>query len=633
MLSIAKLSPRRIFSALAWRFRHLIGDERIDRVIVHAARIWRPALRRPQFIGIAGSAGKTTTKELLQRMLSLRLHGISNPFSLNALPEVAKVVLRLRPSHDFCITELSEDRPGIMDQPLSLLRPDIGIVTVVGRDHWSAFNSKETIAREIGKLVSALPAHGTAVLNADDEMVSAMAEACPAKVITYGISSNATLRADSVSSVWPDRLKMKLTWGLESAALQTQLCGTHFLPAVLGAIGGGLAAGLTLRDCVEGIGKGSPFEGRMQPVRTPEGVTFIRDDFKAPLWTVDTCFEFMRQARAQRKIIVIGELSDVGSAKEDKYRRVARRAQDIADITVFVGLWGSSALATQQSGKEDAVRFFIHVRDAADYLKRINRPGDLVLLKGTNKHDHLLRIILTRTDEVACWRNDCKRHDFCDQCDHRMTPSGAAPSWLELDDQKAKLAVSIRTAELNAEPGGLVIVGMGNPESRYRGTPHNVGYEVVEQLAELWKLEWSETPEAWVARGFVGAQAVYLVKARAAMNLTGQALKRLSQHSGFTPAKCILVFDDLSLPIGSIRYREAGGAGGHRGVASVLEAFQSSAFQRLKLGVGQAHARHNQLNYVISPWDTLSRPQIDLGIRAASNHISAMLQKQDCIFS
>ena len=96
------------------------------------------------------------------------------------------------------------------------------------------------------------------------------------------------------------------------------MCGTHWIPSVLGAIGGGLAAGMTLDECAKGIASVAPFDGRMQPVDTPEGVTFIRDDYKAPLWTVDACFEFMKVARAQRKIIVIGELQDIASQKGAK---------------------------------------------------------------------------------------------------------------------------------------------------------------------------------------------------------------------------------------------------------------------------------------------------------------------------
>ncbi len=352
MTLITKLPPARLSAALAWRFRALVGDQRVDRAIVKVAQAWRPHLRKPVFIGIAGSAGKTTTKELLHGVLSYRQRGLSNPSSLNALPEVAKVVLRLRPGHDFCIAELSEDKPGIMDAPLALLRPSIGIVTVLGSDHLSAFGSRDGIVKEVGKMVAALPATGTAVLNADDDAVLAMAKHCVAKVITYGRSPSAALRAEDVQSVWPDRLQMTLVWGTERIAVRPQLCGTHWLPAVLGAIGGGLAAGLSLRDCVCGIAAVASFDGRMQPVTTQDGVTFIPDDFKAPVWTLDACFEFMQTARAKRKIIVIGELSDVGPEKGAKYKRTAIRARDLADIVIFVGPWASSALKARKPGDE-----------------------------------------------------------------------------------------------------------------------------------------------------------------------------------------------------------------------------------------------------------------------------------------
>ena len=87
----------------------------------------------------------------------------------------------------------------------------------------------------------------------------------------------------------------------------------------------------------------------MQPVDTPEGVTFIRDDYKAPLWTAETCFEFIATARARRKIIVIGSLSDCGAGAPEKYIKVAKRAQEIADLTIFVGPWASQVLKARKA--------------------------------------------------------------------------------------------------------------------------------------------------------------------------------------------------------------------------------------------------------------------------------------------
>ena len=112
-------------------------------------------------------------------------------------------------------------------------------------------------------------------------LVLAMAAKSIARVITYGLSPNAELRAEEISSVWPERLQMTLVRGSERVKLSTQLCGTHWVPSVLGAIGGGLAAGMTLDECAKGIASVAPFDGRMQPVTTSDGITFIRDDYQS----------------------------------------------------------------------------------------------------------------------------------------------------------------------------------------------------------------------------------------------------------------------------------------------------------------------------------------------------------------
>ena len=320
----------RLFHATAWRVRKLVGDRRVDDFLVKLALRWRPVLRKPVFVGIAGSAGKTTAKDLLHGILSGVLHGIASPGTLNVPPEVAKTVLRVRPNHAYCIAELSEHLPGVMDANLVLFQPAIAIVTVVKDDHLAAFESRDALAGEIAKLVHHLPPTGTAVLNADDTQVLAMATQCRARVLTYGLAPEADVRAEDVSAAWPQRLQMTLVYRDQREHVQTQLCGAHWLPSVLGAVGGALASGLTLAQCAKGLEGVEPFEGRMQPVTTPEGVTFIRDDFKAPLWTLDACFEFMKAAKAKRKIVVIGELSDIINKKEKRYEQVAHRAQDIA---------------------------------------------------------------------------------------------------------------------------------------------------------------------------------------------------------------------------------------------------------------------------------------------------------------
>jgi aminoacyl-tRNA hydrolase len=613
----------RLRAAVAWRLHRLLGDKIVYGALLVVAKLWRRALKKPIYVAVVGSGGKTTTKELLLGMLSQKGKGVGNPSSLNNLEEIAMALLRVRPGHAFFATELSENRPGAMDKPLALLQPDIGVVTVVQDDHLTAFSSREELAAEMAKLITALPATGTAVLNADDERVLGMASHCAAKVITYGSSDKADLRAEGVSSVWPERLQMTLVRGDERVKLQTQLCGVHWLPSVLGAIGSGLAAGMTLGECAAGLAKVAPFEGRMQPVMTPGKVTFIRDDFKAPLWTLDACFEFMKAAKADRKIIVIGELSDVGSKKGQKYARAAALAQQIADITVFVGPWASSALKMRKTGDGAQLHAFNHVRDAAEFLKSISREGDLVLLKGSSKKDHLLRIIMARTNSISCWRDDCKLNMFCDACPQRNNPVGVPPA-RQSPPAPPQHDSATGSAPQATPTTAQIFVGLGNPGSQFDNTPHNVGYALADRLATAFGLTWEAQDHAWLARGLVDGRNICIVKLRAEMNLTGDKLKKLSQQLSFGPEQCILLYDDLDLPLGTVRPRPKGGAGGHRGVASILEAFQTDGFRRIKIGVGPADTTADRVDHVLRIFDAQSQAVIDQAIPQAQAHALEM---------
>jgi aminoacyl-tRNA hydrolase len=359
----------------------------------------------------------------------------------------------------------------------------------------------------------------------------------------------------------------------------------------------------------------------MQPVTAQGGVTFVRDDWKAPLWTVDACLDFMQAAQAKRKILVIGTLSDCGAGAPEKYVKVAKQTQEIADLTVFVGPWASQVLKARKPGTQDALRVFRNVRDAAEFLKTTVQADDLVLLKGTNKQDHLLRLILARSGEgIACWRDDCQRHTFCNACPDRGKSSGlpvlmGQPARTELESGPGDGGLSPLDA------GVQVILGLGNPEAKYQGTPHNIGYEVVETLAAAWGLSWDQIPEAWIARGSIRGCPVCLVKLQIAMNLTGAGLLRLSEQIGFTPEQCVVVHDDLDMPIGTVRARLSGGAGGHRGVASVLEAFQTDAFRRVKVGVGHSKAKLDRVGYVLTPLDAESRVAADVAIASAQARV------------
>ena len=134
-----------------------------------------------------------------------------------------------------------------------------------------------------------------------------------------------------------------------------------------------------------------------------------------------------------------------------------------------------------------------------------------------------------------------------------------------------------------------VIAGLGNPGESYANTPHNVGFDVVDVLAKRLDAEWKNSSgfHARVARTAVAGQALMLVKPQTFMNLSGTSVAPLLRYFGGEPGDLTVVLDDADLPLGSLRIRASGGSGGHRGLASVIEALGTEAFPRVRLGVGR----------------------------------------------
>ncbi|UCV01949.1 aminoacyl-tRNA hydrolase [Dechloromonas denitrificans] len=607
-----------ISGALEWRIRSRIGDQLIDSSIIRIALKYRQLVNATQFIGIAGSVGKTTAKDILVGILSVCGKTSGTPLSLNAAPEVAKVVLRTRPWYRFCAAELGESSPGSLDTQLAVLQPSIGIITVVGDDHLTAFGSRSAIAREFAKLVEAIPAHGTIVLNIDDELVSGLHTYAKCPVLTYGTSANANLQATDITSIWPYPLQFTANFKGESVAIHTQLYSRQLLTSALAAIGGGLAAGLTLADCAQGISRTPPAEGRMQPVIAPRGITFIRDDFKSPAWTVRPLLEQLGAARAKRKIFVLGTISNC-QHKEHEIFKLAQEALQVADIAIFTGRLASAALKAHRSGTESRLQAFTQIHDVATYLESIQQDGDLILLKGTNKKDHLIRISMSLMGTVNCWVDDCGRDMFCSECSHLQAHRGTPGTIAQLSANPASAAPE--TLLPVATPSDQVIIGLGNPGTEFARTPHNVGYETLDTLCSSAAGEWREYPEAWIAKASIDNCNLWLIKIKTAMNLTGPALKNLSEGMHFGADQCILVFDDIDMPIGKVRIRMSGSSGGHRGVASILDALQTDQLRRVKIGIKSASPTHFDTSAVLKQFDEAAYATIKQSFETAKEQL------------
>jgi UDP-N-acetylmuramoyl-tripeptide--D-alanyl-D-alanine ligase len=579
----------RLLRAIRWRLLEL---EAAAWRRLGLARLYRKLLSRVVFIGVTGSCGKTTTKELIAAVLATRLTGRSTPGNHKVTPHLERTLVRVRPWDDFCLVEMAIARRGVLlfDDTLRLIRPQIGVVTVIGTDHLSIYHSAEGVAAQKRRLIESLPAHGTAVLNADDPLVRDMQRHCRARVITYGVAADALLRAENVSARWPERLSFTLQHERHTLEVRTQLCGAHLVSAVLAALAVGLSMGISLEEAVQAVGTVPPFDRRLSPFAHPDGFTIVRDDFKAPLWSIPAALQFMKEARAQRKIIVFGSISDYSGRSDRTYVAVARQALDVADRVIFVGNASAKCLTAKRHARDDALQAFYSVEAAAEHLHGWLRSGDLVLLKGSG---------IDRLDSIVA---------------ESRRPRSIATAW-------ATAVVS----------GGRlqVVVGLGNPSARYYDTPHNVGHRVLDLLASVLGAKWQQEKDAMVARVESGGQTVVLLKPSARMNATGPRLRAIGERLGFGPPDFILVHDDLDLPIRSVRVRTRSGAGGHRGVRSVLQAFRTDEIRRVRVGVGRPEGGQRVGDYVLTPFGAASLAIIDEASAEAADRVLALLGRRE----
>lgn len=172
-----------------------------------------------------------------------------------------------------------------------------------------------------------------------------------------------------------------------------------------------------------------------------------------------------------------------------------------------------------------------------------------------------------------------------------------------------------------------LIVGLGNPGPQYLLTRHNIGFLIVDALAEAHGLKWTPWPLAEVAEGEIGTQEVVLGKPLTFMNRSGEAVKGLINRYGISPERLLVVHDDIDLPFGRLRLKRRGGHGGHHGVESVMGAVGHGDFPRLKVGIGRPLHKEEVVDYVLSPFTEQERDLLPEIVERALSALETVLSE------
>jgi UDP-N-acetylmuramoyl-tripeptide--D-alanyl-D-alanine ligase len=381
------------------------------------AFLWRRVMFRTTFIAITGSAGKTTATACLGSILSAYAPTNWQPGGGNNRTSLSRLVLRTRFHHRFTVIEVGTRAPGALRRAAWMIAPDIAVVLRVLNVHSNAFPTLDDMAAEKAQLLSRLGRRGRAVLNADDPRVLTMADGRMDQVRTFGNSPASFLVADQVSAVWPQRLSFRARCGNQSSQVETNFPGAHLLPSVLAALTTAILCGLSLEQAATVIKTVQPVPGRMNPVLLPNGAWVIRDDFNSTLPTLLAGLEFLAQAQASRRIIVMGDVLDSGLTVRPRARDLGQRAAKVADLAVFLSEEGrlSAKSAVEAGMTEASARSYRDLKEATAFLKSELRPGDLVLTHGWQGR-HIERLILSQLGDIGCWIDRCPKVLACEMC-------------------------------------------------------------------------------------------------------------------------------------------------------------------------------------------------------------------------
>ncbi|TMG51132.1 MAG: UDP-N-acetylmuramoyl-tripeptide--D-alanyl-D-alanine ligase [Chloroflexi bacterium] len=335
-------------------------------------------------VGITGNVGKTTTKEATAAALGARYRVLRTASSFNNEIGVPLTFLGIEPSHEVAVIEMGFYVPGEIADLCRLVRPRIGIITRIPDVpvHYSRTPSVDAIAAGKAELIEALPADGVALLNADDARVRALASRTKARVVLFGESGDADLRASDVSARGVEGLRFVAHDGARSVEVQLPLPGRHLVSSALAALGAASSLGVPLAEAAIALSVMDAPAHRMN-VRRAANLVVIDDSYNASPAAVMAALAVLGSV-STRRVAVIGDMLELGTLSADAHEAVGREAAKQTDVLVGVGELASTIVTSARSA---GLRDTHEVADRAEalvLLRRILRRGDTVLVKGSH---------------------------------------------------------------------------------------------------------------------------------------------------------------------------------------------------------------------------------------------------------
>lgn len=353
---------------------------------IYLARQFAKLFPQDRFIAVSGSVGKTTCVSAVVAVLSKKFKTISTKPNLDPILNIPSTILKLDPSYKKVVLEMGVEYKGEMDFYLSLVRPKTVIITKIAYAHSEYLGGLDEIVEEKGKLIENLPEDGTAILNWDDPLSKKLAVKCRGNIIYFGSDpKNCNVWAGNVKI---ENLKttFELNLGVERVKVNLQLLGPQQIYPTLAAAALGVSLDIPLTKIKFALESIQPQEHRMQALLGPNGSTILDDTYNSSPASLDAAIDTLLQIPARRRILVLGEMRELGKYSEVLHKKAAQRIYKEKIDLVLLGSGDANFIAMELKDLgffEERLESNLQNSQIVSKLLRSLSKGDACLIKGS----------------------------------------------------------------------------------------------------------------------------------------------------------------------------------------------------------------------------------------------------------
>lgn len=288
-------------------------------------------------IGLTGSSGKTTTKEMIAAIVGRKKNVLKTEGNLNNLIGLPQTIFHLTEQHDLAVLEMGTNTRGEIKRLTQIAAPDIGLITNIGQAHLAGFGSVDVVREEKGDLFLNMSPSGTVIVNIDDEAVAFCAERWTGRKVTFSMGPNADVTVKDIKINGIKGMSFNLVIGENTQKVEMKIVGLHHVNNAMAAAAAAFAVGVDIKTIAEGLAEFRPFSGRMEMIKLRNGSFLLDDSYNANPASVREALMTLKDLKVHHNgYVFLGDMLELGTQSEEMHRKIGMLIATIGINALFL---------------------------------------------------------------------------------------------------------------------------------------------------------------------------------------------------------------------------------------------------------------------------------------------------------